>query len=353
MCKTLHYTWLVVNLLLGIVDPMEAMPTPEILPLQWESTPSGMDQFFPARPESMRSRTKAFLSPHLLDSVESYLAATDDPFDLSPVPQLFIEELQNRATISLIRNGDLDELETDYQSYQYNLTRLHLFSKRNKIPIRAKRRTECRIRNCSHSNWNSFHKLREQTLGSFNDFQLALLNAYQTERLIWAQYRHNPALYQAINSLINLNGEPLPVYVQTRHSLFHEDPALLHLKGMLVVSLKEGIFSSNTPFIRKYHPSFVGRSGAIAVFLDSEADGATLSHEFGHLYYLYHHWESYMKFIAKQGEHYQIGGHGVGDCSGKAANLAEAGKMPNLFMPWAYRRQWSRGPQPLVTLAEE
>lgn len=353
MCKTLHYTWLIVNLALSVVTRMNATLPPETPLLHIQPDHSQMNFRRGVRIKDKLMMTTAFPNLHLLDSVESYLEAVYTPFDLSPIPYLFIEELRQRAATSLIRNGDLDTLEITYRKYQDNLTRLQLFSKMHEIPLEAERRGDCRSRERSHRNWNSFKKLRQQLLASFEDFQGTLVNAYQTERLIRAQYQHNPGLYQAINKLINLNGEPLPVYVQTRNSLFHEHPGLQHLEGMLVVSLTEGAFSSDTPFIREHHPSFVGRSGALAVFLDSEAEGATLSHEFGHLYYLYHHWEPYMKFIAEQGEQYQIGGHGAGDCSGKAANLAEAGKMPNLFMPWTFRKRWSRVPQPLMTLADE
>ncbi len=353
MCKTLHYTWLLVYLALGVVTKVNATLPPEKLLPKFPLDHSERSESNDARIKEKGFMSQTLPTQHLLDSVESYLEAVKSPYDLRLTPHLFIKELQNRAVSSLIRNGDLDTLETAYRAYQEKLSKFQLFSQMHRIPRQAKRRTECRSCHRSQGKWNSFLKLREQVLASFKNFQLALRNAYQTERLIWSQYQHNPALYQAINSLINLNDQPLPVYVQTRHSLFHEDPGLQHLEGMLVVSLKEGAFTSDTPFIRKYHSKFVGREGALAVFLDSEADGATLSHEFGHLYYLYHHWESYMKFIAQQGDAYQIGGHGAGDCSGKAADLAEAGKMPNSFMPWVFRKRWSRAPQTLISLVNE
>ncbi len=77
---------------------------------------------------------------------------------------------------------------------------------------------------------------------------------------------------------------------------------------------------------------------ALAVFVEVGSPGAILSHEYGHLYYLYHHWETYTEYMEKMGKHYQVGGHGKGDASGIAAELAEAGKMPNHWMPWTYRQ---------------
>lgn len=56
-----------------------------------------------------------------------------------------------------------------------------------------------------------------------------------------------------------------------------------------------------------------------------------LSHEFGHILYLYHHWENYQKYIEDKGENYKFGGHSAGDPNGKAADLAENGKMPDFF----------------------
>lgn len=351
MCKTLQCTWRVTMLVLGVVYQVNATPSPPVLAPQIMSDYVEHKLYPTKRIKCRDQMTKALPDPRLLDSVKLYLEVIDHPFSLSPTPYLFIDALKNRTTRSLIRNGDLDSLEAAYLDYQATLTELRAFSKMHKIPIHARRRTSFKSRGREPNSWRSFLKLRKQLWTSFYDFRFKLLSAYHTERLIWAQYSHNPRLYQAINSLINLNGKPLPVYVYTRHALFHEDPGLQHLAGMLVVSLNEGIFSSDTPVIRSCHPTFVGRTGALVVFVDTEADGATLSHEFGHLYYLYHHWERYMKFVAFQGEHYQVGGHGHGDDSGRAANLAEAGKMPDLYMPWTYRRQWAEVAQLLMTLA--
>lgn len=351
MCKTLHYPWLVVMLVLGVVYPLNATQSPETLSLQPCSDCSNHTLSPIAGTTRKDQKPKFLLDPQLLDSVEAYLQVAHSPLYYSPTPCLFIDESKNKAGRSLIRNGDLEGLEVAFLAYQSDLTNLRTFSRIHMIPPQATRRAHSRSSKVKQINWNSFRKLQKQLWASFQDFRLALLLAHQTEQLIWAQYRHNPMLYQAVNSLINLNGKPLPVYVYTRHTLFHEDPELQHLAGMLVVSLQEGAFSSDTPVIRSCHPEFVGKSGALAVFVDSEADGATLSHEFGHLYYLYHHWEPYMKFIALQGEHYQIGGHGLGDNSGRAANLAEEGKMPDVHMPWTYRKQWSEVAQLLMTLA--
>ncbi len=353
MCKTLHCTMLLISLCYGVVNQMNA--TTSFLPTRLfvESYPPRVCRMDTSHWEEKGAPSIRFPNPSLLDSIETFLEIATTPYHLSPIPYLFIDQLKTRATESLIRNGDLDVLVKTYRLYQNDLAALRVFAKTHQVSLDAKRKELCAVKKGHICDWGDFRKLRKQLSKSFESFRLALLAAYHTERILWAQYQHNPSLYHAINSLVNLNQQPLPVYVQTRTPLFHDDPGLQHLEGMLVVSLKEGIFSSDTPFIRKYHPRFVGRSGAIAIFVDSEADGATLSHEFGHLYYLYHHWESYMKFIVQQGEHYQIGGHGAGDCSGKAADLAEAGKMPNLFMPWAYRKRWSESHQPLITLGDE
>ncbi|MBX2876446.1 MAG: hypothetical protein KTR30_30280 [Saprospiraceae bacterium] len=353
MCKTLHYTLLTISLLFAVVDPMNAITLS--FPKRLLTNTQLPARSAVATPTARKDRAMIpdLPNPPLLDSVKTFLETALTPFNLHPTPYLFIDELKKRAANSLIRNGDLDVLEKAYWDYQDKLAKIRVFTKTHKIPLQAKRKELCAAKNGHSCAWGALRKMRKQLLVSFEDFRLALQTAYHTEQLLWAQYHHNPDLYQAINTLVNLNGKSLPVYVQTRVSLFHEDPDLQHLEGMLVLSLQEGIFSSDTPIIRMEHPDFVGRAGAIAVFVEADADGATLSHEFGHLYYLYHHWEQYMKFIAHKGSCYEIGGHGTGDPSGIAANLAENGEMPDLHMPWTYRKQWLTIPHSLWSSADE
>lgn len=337
MCKTLHYTWLFISLFLGVVNPMDALISsfPKLLLIETNiSEPNALAKGNSTATDMIRELP----NPSLLDAVKTFLETVSTPFYQSPIPHLFMEELKNRTISSFIRNGDLDVLEETYRDYQEDLANLRFFTEKHKLPLQAKRKECCAVKEGEACAWRALRKLRKQLFISFENIRLTLQTAYDTERILRAQYHHNPDLYLAINALLNINGRPLPVYVQTRVSLFHDDPGLQHLEGLLVVSLQNGMFSSDTPIIRRDHPDFVGRVGAISVFVDAKVDGAALSHEFGHLYFLYHHWEEYIKFIAQKGKCYEVGGHGEGDLSGTAANLAESGKMPDLHMPWSYRR---------------
>ena len=93
MCKTLHYTWLIVNLALGIVTQMNATLSPETLLLQFHPDHSQVILSGDTRIKDQEFVTKTFPTPDLLDSIESYLELAITPFDLSPTPYLFIEEL--------------------------------------------------------------------------------------------------------------------------------------------------------------------------------------------------------------------------------------------------------------------
>lgn len=271
-----------------------------------------------------------------LASVEVYLKAGKSPFTPSTTPMRFITALRQRNVSFQIRNGELESLSKRYALYKGTLDELYgLLDSIGGDPMQSKRQYKNRI--CQHPNpekmeafWPLFKQKRKQTWKSFRQFNSQLKLTYETEQALIRQYLYHPQLFDSINQLRNTNGAPLATYVFTRKQLFHENSALGSLAGLVVMSKENGLFSSDTPAVRRDFPVFAGRKNSLAVFLNEEASGATVSHEFGHLYYLYHHWDEYLTYIKEKGCLYVIGGHGQGDPSGEAAIVAELGKMPRV-----------------------
>lgn len=275
-----------------------------------------------------------------LGAVEVYLQLTTTPYIMSLTPKYFLDRLEERNEKFLIRNGCISPLRKAFHMYERQLTRLKQLTTALGLPLEATKRDFSELTGEQICDWSLIRQMRKSLWRSFRQFKRELLTAYQTEVVLLAQYLHNVRLFEAVNSLQNLDGSVLPIYVYARPSLFDSEPNLQHLSGMVVLSRQGGLFSSNTPTIRRDHPDFIGHDRALAVFVEAGAEGAVLSHEFGHLFYLYHHWETYTEYMEKMGRRYQVGGHGAGDASGIAAELAEKGKMPDLHMPWAYREVW-------------
>lgn len=287
--------------------------------------------------DSMLNR---FPTYRYLGAVEVYLQLSTSPYIKSLTPNYFIDRLEARNEQFLIRNGSVAHLKKAFHAYEQNLTKLEQLTAALGVAVEAQKRDFSELTGDQICDWSLIRQMRKNLWRSFRQFKRELSTAYQTEVVLIAQYVHNVCLFEAVNSLHNVDGSVLPTYVYVRPSLFDGQPRLQHLRGMVVLSRKEGLFSSDTPTIRRDHPDFVGHERALAVFVEAGADGSILSHEFGHLYYLYHHWEDYTKYMERMGNRYQVGGHGTGDASGKAAELAEEGKMPDLHMSWIYRQIW-------------
>lgn len=281
-------------------------------------------------------RLNIFPTYQALAAVEVYLRTGRTPFTTSTTPLRFIKNLRQRNQHFQIRNGELELLSKSYARYQEKLTEFHsLLDSVGGDPTQSWQQYKKRVYSYSNPKrtevlWPRFKEKRKQCWKTFRQFRTQMKMAYETERALIRQYLYHAELFDSINHLSNTNGEPLVTYVFTRKKLFHGNPALGNLAGMVVMTKENGLFSSDTPSIRRDFPAFIGQKNNLAVFLNEGAGGATVSHEFGHLYYLYHHWDQYMTFIKSRRGLYVVGGHGKGDPSGEAAVLAELGKMPRL-----------------------
>lgn len=337
--KVIHY-----YLLLALLGCSTYVPTRYKVKIEKEPVVSGHQLWAPKdTTTSLFSRfayddewLNRFPTYQALAGVEVYLKAGKTPFTPSITPLRFIEALRQRNVSFQIRNGELEALSKRYTFYQEKLDEFYsLLDSIGGDPMQSKRQYKNQI--CQYPNpkkmeafWPFFKQKRKETWKSFRQFRNQLKLTYETERALIRQYLYHPQLFDSINQFENTNGEPLATYVFTRKQLFHENSALGKLAGLVVMSKEDGLFSSDTPTVRRDFPVFTGRRNSLAVFLNEEASGAIVSHEFGHLYYLYHHWDEYLTYIKEKGCLYVTGGHGQGDPSGEAAILAELGKMPRV-----------------------
>lgn len=274
----------------------------------------------------------------ILVAVELYLESGHQPFVKSSTPKAFIRKLKQRNELFQIRNGHLCSLEEAYDVFQNHLQRLRSFTEALGVSWDVSRKDFNRQKGGDLCDWSLLKQMRTSLSKAFKAFKKELVLAYATELALIHQYIHNPLLFDALNKLDNLDGNALPTYVFSRRSLPDQKAELLQVEGLVVMSQYQGLLSSDTPQIRRSYPHFIGEPNALSVFLEMGSPGALVSHEFGHLYFLYHHWEDYMEYVLAKGKNYQIGGHGHGDPNGEAAELAEHGKMPDQHMPWFHRR---------------
>lgn len=270
-----------------------------------------------------------------LPAVAIFMTHGTTPFIPSKTPERFIAALEKRNADFQIRNGDLEYLKESHVTYRQTLSAFRAlvdslglavdFTKKEYIQHQGKV-----VSLAQKQQWQDLKEARSLLEKHFRVFRSALSMTYQTEMTLMKQYLHQPILFESLNNLRNLNNKPLPLYVFSKKRLSDKVMAAGELLGMVLVSKSDGIFSSDTPELRKAFPQFVGREGCLAVFLKEGVEGKVASHEFGHLYYLYHQWDAYINYITDKGKCYEIGGHGQGDPSGIAATMAENGEIPIL-----------------------
>ncbi|MEM6726322.1 MAG: hypothetical protein AAF598_19930 [Bacteroidota bacterium] len=150
----------------------------------------------------------------------------------------------------------------------------------------------------------------------------------EAERTIARQKAHFPGLEQAINSLRNTNGQPLPVYVHAHEHLPLTGEDRSCFDALTLMGMADGRFTSKLIEIEAQYPKLTLHHNAITIHIEYGELGEVLSHEFGHVYYLTQHWESYQNFRRQKGKRYVDGGHGLDDPNGLCAKAAERGKWP-------------------------
>ncbi|MEM1119874.1 MAG: hypothetical protein AAGJ18_05460, partial [Bacteroidota bacterium] len=149
-----------------------------------------------------------------------------------------------------------------------------------------------------------------------------------TEIAMILQEDHFPELTASMNQLVNLDSSPLNIMVYSNNKLSIPEKQGNLIAGLSIISKCDNLFTSGSPAVRNAYPGLRGSNKGLTVHLRLFEDGVTLSHELGHLYYLYYKWEEYVAYIQRKGKDYEPGGHGPGDPSGIAAKMTEEGKMP-------------------------
>jgi len=147
-----------------------------------------------------------------------------------------------------------------------------------------------------------------------------------TEIVLAEQQKHLPRLFEEMQYLINMDGSPLDIYIFSYAKI--QSYTTFELVGLTTIIQYKGYFTSCSPKFQANFPQLACRENAVAIHLKKGVKGDILSHEFGHLHYLYNNWTEYKKYISKKGDDYVIGGHGEFDPSGISARIAESGKMP-------------------------
>ncbi|MEM6726294.1 MAG: hypothetical protein AAF598_19790 [Bacteroidota bacterium] len=162
----------------------------------------------------------------------------------------------------------------------------------------------------------------------FKALKLHAKGILEAERTIARQQAHFPELFEKINTLKNLNGQTLPVYVHAHEQLPLSGDARSCYHALTLMGEANGQLSSSLPEIKERFPRLQVHHNAISIHIEFGEMGEVLSHEFGHVYYLANHWQRYKGFRMKKGKKYVQGGHGIDDPNGQWASSAERGKWP-------------------------
>lgn len=268
-----------------------------------------------------------------MDRVDRYLNDSITPFRMSDTPIRFLREVRKRNSQNLIRNGNLDQAEAVSSQYRSLLKRfIHLSDSLN-LPMDISRKeffkrwkSATRKEKGKAKVWSFFFQRRLSLGRAFKLYKKQLELIVSTERVIQEQKRHLPELYCYMNDLENLDGRDLPIYVISYAKVFSGRGR--SVAGMALFATYKGLFTSASPNFVQSYPALVQKKNALSVHLRKGVSGAILSHELGHLYYLYHHWDEYLQYRETRHRDYRRGGHGLTDPSGQAAEMAERGIMP-------------------------
>lgn len=269
--------------------------------------------------------------PAHLKAFEQYLSNTFSPFENVEIPIRFLDSVHQRNRLQLIKNGNYEETilaicQQDSLQQQF----FHIIDSLGvALDISRKDFLKSRAQHSHHLNkalWQRLHRKKSELEEAFRQSMKFMKLLLATELTIFQQSTHLPELAAYMNDLQNRDGTDLPIYIFSYKRLF--DGESERTKGLAICILSQGLITSESPIFNARYPALRSKAGALTVHLESGADGTVLSHEFGHLYYLYNHWREYQRYIQTQKGRYVIGGHGIGDPCGKAAILAENGIMP-------------------------
>lgn len=219
----------------------------------------------------------------------------------------YLNSLKQRDDQHQIRNGDLGKALIAMRQYQALVKETQGQAKPRLVALKA------------HND--------SKTSLALEDYIQQYRKVMETEAIIQRQRQHFPELFNRLDTLRNRDGATLRIYIFS-----HEQLPTSHLtndfNALSIMAKVNGSFTSDTPLLRQLLPNLKKCNNAIAVHIVFNQPGKTLSHEFGHILYLYHNWEKYQDFIREKGEKYKFGGHSPDDPNGLAADMAEQGQIP-------------------------
>jgi len=268
-----------------------------------------------------------------LRGIDKLLNDSNALFSSTKIPMEFIKKLKEKNSKTSIRNGNLHEAEKTSTEYHVLLKQFKHVCDSLDLPMDISRKA-CFKHWKSLAEppqrkgevWNFFFQRRLQLKKAFKVYKEQLELMISTERVIHEQKDHFPDLYERMNSLTNLDGTSLAVYIISYPKVFARSGQ--SVSGLTFFCIYQGLLTSLSPQLTAKYPELIGKKNSFTVHLKQGVEGKVLSHEFGHLYYLYHNWNDYLLFLRTRPVDYSFGGHGPNDPSGNAADLAEKGTLP-------------------------
>lgn len=268
-----------------------------------------------------------------MDVALTYARTSVDPMKRNMSVDQFLDRYYPYFETHLMHNGDIAYLKFYYEKYLRTLRECLAITRGHPLEFETTRRaffkqSTFETRKEKRLYWRKFEAKRNELIANFFRFRQYVIPAVSTEISLILQKEHFPELAQSMNELENLDGTPLEVTIYSNRYLVIPERKNAAIAGLSIISKCENVFTSGSPAVRDAYPGLRGSNKGLTVHLRLFEDGVTLSHELGHLYYLYHKWEEYVIYIQKKGKDYETGGHGPDDPSGLAARMTEEGKMP-------------------------
>ncbi len=268
-----------------------------------------------------------------MDDVLRYARSTVDPMKRNLSTDQFLRRYLPYSQTRLMKNGDIAYLEFYYHKYLTTLKECLAIANPHNLEFITSRRAffknaSLETRKEKRRYWRKFDTKRNELITNFFSFREHIIPAVSTEVAMILQEEHFPELTASMNKLQNLDKSPLEVTIYSNRILAIPEKKNATIAGLSIISKCEDIFTSGSPAVRNAYPGLRGSNKGLAVHLRLFEDGVTLSHELGHLYYLYYKWEEYVSYIRRKGKDYEPGGHGPDDPSGLAARMTENGQMP-------------------------
>ncbi len=292
-----------------------------------------IDDAVPKYEERENKQQNIFEPTREMDDVLRYARSRVDPFKRNLRTDQFLNRYLPYSETRLMKNGDMYYLDFYYKKYLKTLIEALAIANPYQLKFATSRKdffksTTFETRKEKRRYWRKFDAKRNELIVNFFEFRQHIIPAVSTEVAMILQEEHFAELTASMNELENLDGSPLEVTIFSNRFLDVPNKENAVIAGLSIISKCEDIFTSGSPAVRNAYPGLRGTNKGLTVHLKLFEDGITLSHELGHLYYLYYKWEEYVNYIQEKGKDYEPGGHGPDDPSGLAAHMTENGKMP-------------------------